>query len=80
MDYLTDPNTSYPLWAKYWAFQGMLKMGSFDEGIGKYLTRNKKTLAPFVSANPEIIAKSIETIMKLVDGEEINEITESSWR
>ena len=76
VDYLTDPATSYPLWAKYWAFQGMLKMGAFDEVKGKYMTRTKKTLVPFVPANPEIIAKSIEAIMKLVGGEKIDEITE----
>ena len=76
VDYLTDPTTSYPLWAKYWAFQGMLKMGSYDEVKGKYQTRTKKTLVPFVPANPEIIAKSIDAIMKLVGGEKIDEITE----
>jgi len=73
IDYLSDPNTVYPMWAKYWAFQGMLKMGSYDDIKGIYLTRNKKTIAPFIEPNPEIIAKSIETIMKLVNNEEISE-------
>ena len=71
IDYLGNETTSYPMWAKYWAFQGMLKMGSYDKIKEKYLKRDKKTIAPFVSANPEIIAKSIETIMKLINGEEI---------
>ena len=31
IDYLTDPTTTYPMWAKYWAFQGMLKMGSYED-------------------------------------------------
>lgn len=75
LEYLTDNTTSYPMWAKYWAFQGMLKMGSYDESKEIYLKRDKKTMAPFVSANPEIIAKSIETIMKLVNGEEVKEDT-----
>ena len=77
IDYLSDTTTSYPLWAKYWAFQGMLKMGSYDEAKEIYLKRNKKTVSPFISANPEIIAKSIETIIKLVNSEEItNELEE----
>ena len=72
LEYLSDETADYPTWAKYWAFQGMLKMGSYDENKGIYLKRNKKTIAPFVSANPEIIAKSIETIIKLVNKEEID--------
>ena len=44
-----------------------------DYSIFNYeLTRNKKTLAPFVSANPEIIAKTIDTMMKLVSREKID--------
>ena len=72
IDYLSDPTTSYPMWAKYWAFQGMLKMGSYDEFNGKYLKRDKKTIAPFVDPNPEIIAKSIDAIIKLANEVEIN--------
>ena len=80
IDYLTDPTTTYPMWAKYWAFQGMLKMGSYDEAKGKYLTRNDKTIAPFIEPNPEIIAKSINTIIKLVNEEEVTEETEEKLR
>ena len=71
LEYLSNETANYPTWAKYWAFQGMLKMGSYDETKEVYLKRNKNTIAPFVSANPEIIAKSIETISKLVKGEEV---------
>lgn len=73
LDYLSDATTNYPMWAKYWAFQGMLKMGSYDETKEVYLKRNKKTISPFVPANAEIIAKSIETIINLVEGKEITE-------
>ena len=76
LSYLTDPTTKYPTWAKYWAFQGMLKMGSYDEFQGAYTRRTKTTVAPFVDPNPEIIAKSIDIIIKLVHNESINEITE----
>ena len=72
IEYLTNPTTDYPMWAKYWAFQGMLKMGSYDETKAVYLKRDKKTITPFVEANPELIAKSIGTIIKLINGEEIS--------
>lgn len=73
LDYLSNPTANYPTWAKYWAFQGMLKMGAYDEFSGEYQKRDKKTIAPFVEANPEIIAKCIGTIIKLINGEEITE-------
>ena len=69
IDYLTDENSNYPLWAKYWAFQGMLKMGNYDEGIEGYQKRSKDTEAPFVDANPEIIAKAN---MKIKEAEKID--------
>ena len=54
IDYLTDENTRYPMWAKYWAFQGMLKIGKYDEASGTYSRRTSKTLDPFIEVNPEV--------------------------
>ena len=73
LDYLTDENARYPMWAKYWVFQGMLKMGTYDEAHEVYQNRSKKTLAPFVDANPEIIAKAIEILQKQLNKENIED-------
>ena len=73
IDYLSDSTTNYPLWAKYWVFQGMLKMGTYDEGLGIYQKRTKNTEAPFVDCNPELIAKSIELIKKHINKEKIED-------
>lgn len=70
IDYLSDPSANYPLWAKYWVFQGMLKMGVYDEGLETYQKRTNETEVPFVDANPEIIAKAIEIIEKVVNKSE----------
>ena len=48
MDYLITNRGNYPTWAKYWAFQGMLKMGVLDDDLGKYNKRSKNTSKPFV--------------------------------
>ncbi len=72
IDYLTDENTKYPMWAKYWVFQQMLKMGTYDEMSGKYTRRTKETTKPFVEANPEIIAKCIGNIIDLIGEEKQN--------
>ena len=73
IDYLTSDDAHYPLWAKYWAFQGMLKMGNYDEGIEGYQKRSEDTESPFVDANPEIIAKAIEIIQKSVNKEDLED-------
>ena len=73
IDYLSSPFSYYPLWAKYWAFQGMLKMGNYDEGIEGYQKRSKDTEGPFIDANPEIIAKAIEIIEQKVNKKDIND-------
>ena len=65
------------MWAKVWAFQGMLKMGTYDTVNDAYSTRNSKTINPFIKANPAIIAKCIETIAKLVNKEEITDEEEA---
>ena len=66
IDYLTDENAKYPMWAKYWAFQGMLKLGTLDEVRGIYQRRTKETIAPFVEANPEIIAQCIDNMINYI--------------
>lgn len=76
VDYLTDKNCPYPSWARYWAFRGMLKMGVYDELSGKFTKRDEHTIEPFIDMNPEIVAKAIGIITKLVDGEDISDIIE----
>ena len=73
LDYLLDTNAPYPTWAKYWAFQGMLKIGTYDEANDVYQKRSKKTIAPFIEADPEIIAKCIDFVTKYVNSEKIDD-------
>ena len=67
LTYLTDENANYPMWAKYWAFQGMLRIGAYDETTNTYKRRNDKTTEPFIEANPEVIARCIDLIVKQVN-------------
>lgn len=67
INYLTNENAKYPMWAKYWAFRGMLKIGAYDEATDTYKKRSEKTAAPFVEANPEVIAQCIDLIVKQVN-------------
>ncbi len=68
INYLTDENARYPMWLKYWAFQGMLKMGTRDDARGIYQRRSDKTIAPFIDTNAAIIADCIQNMQEYVNG------------
>ena len=74
IDYLTDENAKYPMWAKYWAFQGMLRMGSYDNLKGVYTKRSAKTTAPFLDMNPELVAQCINNVIKMVNRDNLSEV------
>ena len=74
LEYLTSEDAKfYPMWAKYWAFQGMLNIGSFDNQNGIYKKRSKATVAPFVELDREVLAKSIDLVIKEVNKENIDD-------
>ena len=61
------------MWSKYWVFQGMLKIGKYNETTGTYSKRTSKTLDPFIELNPEVLAKCISYITKMVNQEELED-------
>ena len=74
IDYFTSRDTSmYPMWAKYWAFQGMLKLGSYDKESKSFKRRTKGTTAPFIELNQEALALSIDMLLKYLNREELND-------
>ena len=70
VDYLSSSDADYPMWAKYWSFKSMLKMGKFekqeDEDTGtetaQFKKRTKDTVAPFPPLNPRALAMTISAI------------------
>ncbi len=74
IDYLSSDDAKfYPTWAKYWAFQGMLKIGGYDNKNGVYKRRDKSTVAPFVELNQEALSKVVDMMVKVVSQEKIEE-------
>ena len=71
LEYLST--VKYPMWVKYWIFQGMIRMGSFDYENNVYNKRSEKTLSPFIEVNNEIIENSVYFITKVVNNAEIND-------
>lgn len=71
IDYFSSTDSSYcPMWAKYWAFQGMLKIGSYNQRTGTYQIRKRDSVAPFIELDREILATCIELIVKYVNYEQ----------
>jgi len=64
-EYLTRPDSSsYPVWAKYWAFEGMLKLSFYDKEKHSFSKREKHTIAPFPDLNREALAYVVDAIIK----------------
>ena len=74
LDYFLNSDSNYiPYWAKYWAFQGMLKLGSFNKETGKYTKRTKHTVSKFADLNREALALSINALLKYLEKKDIND-------
>lgn len=70
LNYLMDESTRYPMWAKYWVFQGMLKIGNHNEETNTYMKRTKKTISPFIEVNSAVIAKCISIMEKSLENKD----------
>ena len=74
IDYLSSEDARfYPSWARYWAFQGMLNIGAYDNQNDVYKRRDKSTVAPFVDLNQEVLAKVIDMVVQSVNQEQVEE-------
>ncbi len=57
---LQDKN--YPTWFKFYAWDGVSKMATFDTAKKEYSKRSSGTVAPYPKANAEAISKVYESI------------------
>ena len=73
LTFLNSKDAMFPMWFKYYAFQGMLKMGSYDKKTGSFGKRTEDTLAPFPDLNREALAMSIDVVVRVLNNEEIDD-------
>lgn len=73
VDYLTSSDANYPMWAKYWIFTSITKMGKLEKSVttdesgnehetARFARRTKDTFAPFPLLNPRALALTISVI------------------
>ena len=74
LDYFLSDDSNYmPMWAKFWAFEGMLKLGTFDKEKGSFNKRSKTTTNIFADLNREALALSIDYMRKSLNKQNIDD-------
>ncbi len=71
LDYLSKEANNYPMWIKYWVFQGMVKLGQYDRDANTFTKRSKKTTSPFVELNKEALKTTMDLIIESVGNNKV---------
>ena len=72
LDYLMKAEKVYPMWVRYWAFQGMLKLGKYNKDTNSFSARSRKTTLPFVELNKQALNETMNLILKKIDNKSMN--------
>lgn len=67
IDYLFSNDINYPLWAKYWAFHGMLSLGSYSKKKQGFTKRNKSTVKIFPELDEDALFHSIKLMSEFLN-------------
>lgn len=74
LDYFLSKDSDYlPMWAKVWAFQGMLSIGNLNKEKDGYGRRNSSSVNPFVTFDSELLGKCIEYVQEVFNKKEITD-------
>ena len=61
-EYLSNKETPFPTWFKIYAFDSVIKMGTYNHEDGKYEKRDKSTIAPYPNVNPAALALTLDAV------------------
>lgn len=61
-NYLESTGNQYPVWFKFYAWDGMSRLGTFDKQKGHYGKRSNGTVAPYPQLNPAALGKVFEAV------------------
>ena len=61
-EYLSNKETPFPTWFKIYAFDSVIKMGTYNHKDGKYENRDKSTIAPYPKVNPAALALTLDAV------------------
>ena len=78
LNYLTSKDAMYPMWFKYYAFQGMVRIGKKKKKKGDFTKRTDSTVTPFIEINPEILGQMYNILSKAINKKELTEQEEQA--
>lgn len=61
-EYFSNKETPFPTWFKIYAFDSVIKMGTYNHKYGKYENRDKSTIAPYPKVNPAALALTLDAV------------------
>lgn len=61
-NYLESTADQYPVWFKFYTWDGMSRLGTFDKQKGHYGKRSSGTVAPYPQLNPAALGKVFEAV------------------
>lgn len=73
LDYFIKNDANYPIWFRFYAFNGMLKLNSLDKGIESFGKRAKTTTEFYIELNPEALAKVYDTLNDEIQGKNLTD-------
>ena len=72
LNYFLSKDSSYlEMWAKVWAFHGMLCIGNLNVGKDGYERRSKTNTNPFVSFDAEILGRCVDLVKETFEKKEL---------
>lgn len=66
IDYLFSNEINYPLWARYWAFHGMLSLGYYSNSKKRFTKRDKSTIKIFPVLDEDALFHSIKLMSEFL--------------
>lgn len=61
-EYLSNKEIPFPTWFKIYAFDSVIKMGTYNRKAGKYENRDKSTIAPYPKVSPAALALTLDAV------------------
>jgi len=68
-------DSNYPDWFKYYVFQGIVKIGSYDKALKKINKRTSTTTNVFVGVNYQAINEIYDNLVKVLKEEKVEDST-----
>ena len=72
IEYFCSDDAMYPMWFKNYAFEGMIKLGTFDKEKKEFLKRTKNTTAPYIDLNREVLAQVYDVLIHQIGQNELS--------